>query len=944
VVLRWEAAYGQGYRIQVSNSASTWSDVYSTTVGDGGVDDILLSTAASGRYVRMLGSQRGTAYGYSLYEFEVYGGGGTAEVTVLGNSVSIADGDTTPSATDHTDFGSVVQGSPGISRTFTVRNDGTAALMLGTVTLPTGFTLAEGLSSSLAPGASDTFTVQLDTTTVGTKTGDISFTTNDGDENPFDFTITGIATETTTNLAWQKPTSASTNYTGYPAANATDGDWSSRWSSQFSDNEWLYVDLGSTYTIERVVLWWEAAYARGYKLQVSSDAGRWSEVSTTTTGDGGVDDISLSSPASGRYLRLLGTQRATLYGYSLYELEVYGGGPINHAPVVSSFSKSGTQDTPLSFAAGDFAGAFTDPDAGDTLQTIQIVSLPGQGVLTLAGSPVTVGQEIPVGQIGTLMYTPGSGYTGPDSFLWNGSDGRLYAATEGAVNLSIQEAVANLAWHRPAAASTSYYGYSPANATDGNGNSRWSSQFSDNEWISVDLGSVYTITRVVLRWETAYARSYQLQVSSDASSWSDVYNTTTGDGAVDDITLASPALGRYVRMLGTQRGTVYGYSLYELEVYGRGATNSAPAVSSFSKGVMQDTSLVFTAADFTAAFVDRDAGDSLQKIRITSLPSHGVLTPTGTVVTVDQEIGVGQLDMLLYTPSAGYTGSDSFGWNGSDGALYAVREAAVNLSIQTLTANLALHKPVVASTSYYGYPPVNATDGNSSSRWSSQFTDNEWIYVDLGSVYTIARVVLRWETAYGRGYQIQVSNDASSWSEVYRTSTGDGAVDEVTLAVPVWGRYVRMLGTERGTAYGYSLYEFEVYGGIPAPVNVALGKTVEASTSYSGYPAGNVTDGDASSRWSSAFSDSQWIYVDLGAVYTIHQVVLRWEAAYGRGYKLQVSSNTFTWSDVYSTSTGDGGVDDITLASPVSGRYVRLLGTQRATAYGYSLWEFEVYG
>jgi hypothetical protein len=105
-----------------------------------------------------------------------------------------------------------------------------------------------------------------------------------------------------------------------------------------------------------------------------------------------------------------------------------------------------------------------------------------------------------------------------------------------------------------------------------------------------------------------------------------------------------------------------------------------------------------------------------------------------------------------------------------------------------------------------------------------------------------------------------------------------------------------------------------------------------------------VTDGNTASRWSSAFSDQEWIYVDLGAVYTIHQVVLRWETAYGRGYTIQISNDASTWSDVYSTTTGDGGVDDITLASPVSGRYVRLLGTQRATIYGYSLWEFEVYG
>ena len=123
---------------------------------------------------------------------------------------------------------------------------------------------------------------------------------------------------------------------------------------------------------------------------------------STTTGDGGVDDITLSSPASGRYVRLLGTQRGTMYGYSLYEMEVYGGAAVNHAPVVSSFSKSGTQDLPLAFAAGDFAGAFADPDAGDSLQKVKITSLPGHGVLTLGSTPVTVNQEVPVAQIGTL--------------------------------------------------------------------------------------------------------------------------------------------------------------------------------------------------------------------------------------------------------------------------------------------------------------------------------------------------------------------------------------------------------------------------------------------------------------------------------------------------------------------------------------------------------------
>jgi hypothetical protein len=114
------------------------------------------------------------------------------EITVLGGGiVSISDGDTTPTPTDGTDFGTITQGGSTASSTFTVRNDGGSTLTLGAVSVPSGFTLTEGLSTSLAPSASDTFTVRLDSTTAGTKTGDISFSNNDSDENPYNFRITG---------------------------------------------------------------------------------------------------------------------------------------------------------------------------------------------------------------------------------------------------------------------------------------------------------------------------------------------------------------------------------------------------------------------------------------------------------------------------------------------------------------------------------------------------------------------------------------------------------------------------------------------------------------------------------------------------------------------------------------------------------------------------------
>lgn len=124
----------------------------------------------------------------------------TPEVTVLGNAVSIVDGDTTPVSTDHTNFGSIAVGSAGVTRTFTVRNDGNATLTLSNPTLPPGFTLVNGLLPSLAPGANDTFQVRMDATTAGTRTGQISFTSNDPNESPFNFSITGTVTGTTTDI------------------------------------------------------------------------------------------------------------------------------------------------------------------------------------------------------------------------------------------------------------------------------------------------------------------------------------------------------------------------------------------------------------------------------------------------------------------------------------------------------------------------------------------------------------------------------------------------------------------------------------------------------------------------------------------------------------------------------------------------------------------------
>src|ERR1035441_4386058 len=123
---------------------------------------------------------------------------------------------------------------------------------------------------------------------------------------------------------------------------------------------------------------------------------------------------------------------------------------------------------------------------------------------------------------------------------------------------------------------------------------------------------------------------------------------------------------------------------------------------------------------------------------------------------------------------------------------------------------------------------------------------------------------------------------------------------------------------------------------------LSQGKPATASSTESAaYPAANAVDGNTSTRWSSAFSDPQWLQVDLGASASITQVVLNWEAAYATAFQIQTSPDGTTWTPVYSTTTGTGGIQTLNVTG--TGRYVRMYGTLRATPYGYSLWEFSVY-
>jgi F5/8 type C domain-containing protein len=296
-----------------------------------------------------------------------------------------------------------------------------------------------------------------------------------------------------------------------------------------------------------------------------------------------------------------------------------------------------------------------------------------------------------------------------------------------------QAAATLLSQGKPVTSSSTENGGTPASAAvDGNPATRWSSAATDQQWIQVDLGSTSAISQVVLNWEAAYGKSFQVQVSDNAGGpWNAIYTTTTGTGGVQTLNVSGS--GRYVRMSGTQRGTGYGYSLWEFQVYG-----------------------------------------------------------------------------------------------GTDGGPTACG-----------SANAAQGKTATASSVENGGTPASAAvDGNPGTRWSSAATDPQWIQVDLGSTQSICQVGLSWEAAYGKSFQLQVSDSAGGpWNAIYTTTTGTGG--NQTLDVTGSGRYLRVNGTQRGTGYGYSLWELVVHttdGGsgpvIPPtdPMNPDLGPNVDVFT------------------------------------------------------------------------------------------------------------------
>jgi beta-galactosidase len=273
-------------------------------------------------------------------------------------------------------------------------------------------------------------------------------------------------------------------------------------------------------------------------------------------------------------------------------------------------------------------------------------------------------------------------------------------------------------------------------------------------------------------------------------------------------------------MYGTQRSTQYGYSLWEFEVYG-------PVGPSIVTQPVSQTVTAGAMAQFTV--VAGGTGPFSYQWLLNGVAIPGATSATYTTTALFASDNGSPFSVAVQNASGSVTSS------------VATVTVTVPQALSSLT-NLAQNKPATSSGNENdGLGPLNAVDGNLTTRWSSSFVDNAWLQIDLGSPLLVDKVVINWEASYGKAYQIQVSNDAKTWTTVFTQSAGLGGVENITFA-PISARFVRMYGTIRATQYGYSLYEFAVYGPSTAPTitaqptnqSAAVGSTATFSVTAGG--------------------------------------------------------------------------------------------------------------
>ena len=463
----------------------------------------------------------------------------------------------------------------------------------------------------------------------------------------------------------------------------------------------------------------------------------------------------------------------------------------------------------------------------------------------------------------------------------------------------------NLALHKPCTESGhENVGTVPEHATDGDDNTRWGSLHKDGEWIQVDLQQKASLYKLRIHWEAAYASEYTVQLSDDGKNWTYSKDVTSA-GGWDDV-LLDDHQARYVRITGKKRATDYGISLYEIQVFGTPADATADDIQGIqihadADVLKQGKPSQLTIKGYTHAGKWVDLSGAIFSSEDGTFTSQGLFTPS--------EYGEAKVKVQLPGNETVYEKSFPV-----EEALYP-RYITINPREVKMVSDGTPVKVDIDLTDQFHAPIASATDGSVKYRILSG---------DIKSK----------------------EKDEQTGKEV-ESSVAQFDAEQKELKVYQPGTYSFIVDAGKAPSGVNIADTILVKATLFTDMNLAYQKPAYASSQIGdGSGPEKAVDGDATgSRWESQWTNAQEdFWVDLEDNYLINKVRICWENARAKKYELQTSLDGKEWTTVKTVTDVKTGGETIDF-TPVEARYVKMHGLQKEMeAYGYSIYEFEVYG
>ena len=564
--------------------------------------------------------------------------------------------------------------------------------------------------------------------------------------------------------------------------------------------------MGQLRIFNTVKILWEGAYCKEFELTYSTDGESWSPLYTETNlTSAGWQLIELSDEVTARYIHYNGTKRATQWGQSFYEFQVF-------LPGVSVLTSI---DLTAAAAIAQVSGAGVALTATPKDQNGQAMEAAVSYEITPAAAGHMDGNTFIPDLVGNATIRAYNGEVYSNAVVV-----AVYEGTNVALNKGDDDITAS--------------GYDDVNnlfprfAVDNNDGSLWSARVGEtgaereyDAWIAVDLGAYYDINLIAIRWEGGCSKHYHVDFSADGLAWRTAYNAGWNAvathweyliGTEEDATKV-----RYVRVWSTEAVSQYGVKIMALQVYG---TEWVPSGDT-EKPVMGAASLVSNTYD--QAILSVAATDNVEVARF-----HVVDATNG--IDANYVASASQITITGLTHGTSYnftiTAIDVAGLESENNAV-----VPVDIPFNT-EANLALNQP--SEGGYYDNNPAEsadkANDGNDGSAWvtyGAHAASLDWWVVDLGNIYNLTNITALWANdAYATAYMLQARVEAPSaedkaddaaWVTLANVS-GVTAGEERSTNVSGVGRYVRFRATANAGGF-FRLREFRVYASGVATVD-----------------------------------------------------------------------------------------------------------------------------